>query len=175
MDLGLIHIYCGDGKGKTTMGVGLSIRAAGYQKKVLYVNFLKNNDSGELTVMQQLSQIDVILAEKEFGFIFQMDEKEKEQARQYYTERFRMVCKKVMEQPYDMLVLDESIASYNLEMIPRQEFITFLKNKPGNLEVVMTGRDPQPELMELADYISDVHMVKHPYMKGVPAREGIEY
>ena len=73
-----------------------------------------------------------------------------------------------------LLVMDELIASYNLDMVDKEEVLTFLKDKPQELEVVLTGRDPAPELCELADYISRIVKVKHPFDKGIPARKGIE-
>ncbi len=171
---GLIHIYEGDGKGKTSAGVGLSVRCAGSGQKVLYTQFLKDDKSSELKVLEQIEGIHVVRCEKTFGFIFTLTEEKKKEARDFYTRHFRKISKMAVEEGCRLLVMDEMIATYNLNMVERQEILDFLKNKPVELEVVMTGRDPAEELVELADYISCVTKVKHPFDKGVPARIGIE-
>lgn len=172
---GLIHIYCGDGKGKTTAAIGQAVRAAGRGKKVLAARFLKTDDSGEVSVLQNISGITVIPCDRTFGFVFRMKEEEKAEAAQYFTERFRKSIRQAIDGGCDMLILDEIMASCNYGMVPEEEVIAFLKNKPEKLEVIMTGRGPSEELMELADYVTEMKMVKHPFTKGIPAREGIEY
>lgn len=171
---GLIHIYEGDGKGKTSAGVGLSVRCAGSGQKVLYTQFLKDDKSNELKVLEQIDGIHVVHCEKNFGFTFNMTPETKEKAKEFYTEHFRRVAKMAVEEGVKLLVLDELIATYNLNMVDQKEVLEFLKNKPEELEVVMTGRDPAGELVELADYVSRIVKVKHPFDQGVPARVGIE-
>lgn len=171
---GLIHIYEGDGKGKTSAGVGLSVRCAGSGQKVLYTQFLKDDKSNELKVLEQIEGIHVVHCEKNFGFTFNMTPETKEKAKEFYTEHFRRVSKMAVEEGVKLLVLDELIATYNLNMVDQKEVLEFLKNKPEELEVVMTGRDPAGELVELADYVSRIVKVKHPFDQGVPARVGIE-
>lgn len=171
---GLIHIYEGDGKGKTTAGIGLAVRCAGSGQKVLYTQFLKNDKSSELEVLQRIPGIHVARCEEKFGFTFAMTPEQKEKARAFYTAHFEQVTRMAVEENCRLLVLDELIASYNLQMVEREEVLKFLKGKPKELEVVMTGRDPAPELVELADYVSRVEKVKHPFDRGIPARVGIE-
>ena len=171
---GLIHIYEGDGKGKTSAGIGLSIRCAGSGQKVLYTQFLKNDRSSELKVMEQIEGIHVVHCEKSFGFSFAMTPEQREEAKAFYTEHFRRVCRMAVEEGCRLMVLDELIASYNLNMVNREEVLEFLKTRPGRLEVVMTGRDPAEELLELADYVSKIVKIKHPFDRGIPARTGIE-
>lgn len=171
---GLIHIYEGDGKGKTSAGVGLSVRCAGSGQKVLYTQFLKSDSSSELKILEQIPGITLERCQKNFGFTFQMTPETKEQAREYYTQHFRKITKLAAEGGYRLLVMDEMIATYNLNMVNQEEVLDFLKNKPRELEVVMTGRDPAAELVELADYVSRIVKVKHPFDQGVPARVGIE-
>lgn len=174
MKQGLIHIYTGDGKGKTTACVGLTVRCAGSGRKVVFSQFLKDNKSSELGVLKQLENINVILCDKTFGFIFKMDDAKKAEAKECYTEYMKRVIKEAVDSGADMLVMDEMIATYNANFIDREYFLDFLRNKPEGLEVVMSGRDPQPELVDLADYVSCVTKVKHPFEQGVPAREGVE-
>ncbi len=171
---GLIHIYEGDGKGKTSAGVGLSVRCAGSGQKVLYTQFLKDDKSSELKVLEQIEGIHVVRCTETFGFVFCMNEETKARAKAYYTEHFRKISKMAVDEGCRLLVMDEMIATYNLNMVNQEEVLEFLKNKPEELEVVMTGRDPAEELVELADYVSRVTKIKHPFDKGIPARVGIE-
>ncbi|MGN0334796.1 MAG: cob(I)yrinic acid a,c-diamide adenosyltransferase [Lachnospiraceae bacterium] len=171
---GLIHIYEGDGKGKTTAGVGLAVRCAGSGQKVLYTQFLKSGTSSELKIMDQIDNIRVERCEEKFGFVFRMDDETKIRARKCYSDHLRKIIKEAAEGDYRLLVMDELIASYNLGMVEKEEVLNFLKNKPEELEVVMTGRNPAPELVELADYVSRIEKVKHPFDQGIPARRGIE-
>lgn len=170
----LIHIYCGDGKGKTTAAIGLSIRAAGSGMNVIFARFLKDNDSSELKIIKNITNIDLIPCEKEFGFFFTMSNEEKVEAKVFYSNLLMEVINKARLKEYDMLVLDEIMAAYNLDLVDKNEFLEFLKNKPQKLEVVMTGRDPDKSLIGLADYVSNIEKVKHPYDNGIVARVGIE-
>lgn len=175
MDLGLIHIYCGDGKGKTTAAMGLGIRACGRDKKVLLTQFLKDNDTGELISIEKLGEnfqvFKGIPVKKFFKF---MSSEEQMATRSEHEERFRQVTKKAIDENFDLLIMDEIIASTNLNLIPLNEVIDFLQNKPKGLEVVLTGRNPNEKLIELADYVSEIRAVKHPYEKGINSRIGIE-
>ncbi len=172
---GLIHIYCGDGKGKTSSAVGLAVRAAGRSRKVLIVRFLKTEDSGEVEVLRAIPGITVTPCDRIFGFVFRMTEEQKREAAIYYQNRFDEAVQEVRSGRYDLLILDEILASCNYGMVNEMSVTEFLQNKPDGLEVVLTGRDPSKELLSLADYVSEICMRKHPYAKGVPARKGIEF
>lgn len=175
MELGLIHIYCGDGKGKTTAAMGLGMRAAGRSKKVLLTQFLKSNKTGELNSIEKLSEFfHVVKGVPAKKFVWNMNEEEKLEVKKEHTNRFREVTKKAIEEEYDLLILDEIIATINRDFVMLSEVIDFLKNKPTGLEVVMTGRKPKEELIELADYVSEIKAIKHPYNKGIKSRVGIE-
>ena len=170
---GLVHIYCGDGKGKTSAAIGLAVRAAGRGKKVLISRFLKTDDSGEVMILKEIPGITVLHCEKSFGFLFRMSEEQKKEAASYYQEQFEKTVK--MAERYDLLILDEMMASISGKMVPEERVLQFLQEKPENLEVVLTGRNPSDRLKEEADYISEILAVRHPYEQGIPAREGIEY
>lgn len=175
MDLGLIHIYCGDGKGKTTAAMGLGMRAAGRKKKVLLTQFLKSGITGELVSIEKLKEyFHYVPGVPVNKFSWNMTEEEKVNAKIEHTERFKEITKKAIDENYDLLLLDELIATINLDFVPLEEVVKFLKNKPEGLEVVMTGRDPKEELIDLAHYVSEIKAVKHPFEKGIPSREGIE-
>lgn len=172
---GCIHIYCGDGKGKTSAAVGLAVRAAGRGKTVLVVRFLKTEDSGEVPVLRHIPGITVVPCDKTFGFVFRMTPEEKAEAAEYFRKRFQYACKKAVEGGYDVLILDEILASCNYGMVNEADVAEFLEHRPEKLEVILSGRDPSERLLGLADYVSEIQMVKHPFTKGIPAREGIEY
>ena len=165
MERGLIHIYCGDGKGKTSSAVGLAVRAAGCKKKVLFARFLKNENSGELNILDSISDIEVL----------HLTEKEKKEVKKLYEALWNEVLRKVSGGSYDVLVMDEFMAAYRYGLIPNEEALCFLEKKPTGLEVVLTGRDPDLRLVEKADYVSEICKVKHPYDRGIRARRGIEY
>lgn len=171
---GLIHIYCGDGKGKTTAAVGLAVRCAGRGNKVLLVQFLKSRDSGELYSLAKLPDIEVMRGKESKKFTFQMNEEEKHALLIEHNKMFEQVLAKIKNGGYSLLILDEVIGALNANVFEMPKLIEFLRYKPENLEVVLTGRNPAPELVEIADYVSEMRKVKHPMDKGIMAREGIE-
>lgn len=171
---GLIHIYCGDGKGKTTAAVGLAVRCAGRSNKVLLVQFLKSRDSGELYSLAKLPDIEVMRGKESKKFTFQMNEEEKHALLIEHNKMFEQVLAKIKNGGYSLLILDEVIGALNAKVFEMPKLIEFLRHKPENLEVVLTGRNPAPELVEIADYVSEMRKVKHPMDKGIMAREGIE-
>ena len=172
---GCVHIYCGDGKGKTSSAVGLAVRASGRGKKVLIVRFLKTEDSGEVEVLRKIPGITVTPCDRTFGFVFRMNEEQKCEAGAYFQSRCETAVKTAVEDGVDLLVLDEILASCNYGMVREDDVAEFLRNRPAEMEVVLTGRDPSDRLIALADYVSEIKMVKHPYTQGIGAREGIEY
>ena len=169
---GLIHIYCGDGKGKTTAALGLAVRAAGSGKKVLLLQFFKDGKSSEFTALQDLQGLEVIPQTRSFGFSWTLSDSEKKEAAAYYSGLLEAAFARAEDA--GLLVLDEVISSYNHKLLPQKRLLEFLQHKPAGLEVVLTGRQPAPELAALADYLSDIRKIKHPYDQGIAAREGIE-
>ena len=175
MEKGLIHIYCGDGKGKTTAAMGLAIRAAGREKKVFITQFLKSGKSGELVSLEKLKEYITFLPGRPVNkFVWNMNDEEKMEAKREHTARFKEIIDIIKNEDYDLLILDEIIATINNGFIELNEVIEFLKNKPETLEVVMTGRDPKEELIELANYVTEMKCIKHPFEEGIPSRIGIE-
>lgn len=174
---GLIHIYTGEGKGKTTAGLGLCLRAAGTGRKVLIARFLKTNHSGELTALSRFDNVDLIANEQSFGFSVKWkdDPEARGKAEAYYGAMLREALSKAVSGGYDVLFLDEIMASLRLGVVDAAALMDFLQNKPEKLEVILTGRDPLPELVELADYVSEIKKIKHPFDRGIRARKGIEF
>ena len=173
MEQGLTHIYCGDGKGKTTASVGLAVRAAGQGLRVVYVQFFKDGTSGEFRVLQTLENVRLLPPEKKFGFIWTLSEAERQEAKVFYTEHFRRAA--ALSKEADLLVLDEIISACNCGAVPEEEVIAFLRTRPAGLEVVLTGRDPSEALRDEADYVTEMCKRKHPFDKKICARQGIEF
>ena len=172
--LGLIHIYTGDGKGKTTAALGLILRASGRGLKVVLGQFLKGRETGELRTLSLLPGVTVFRGKPLTKFSFQMNEQEKADVLQSHNAFIQELALHCQKEDIDMLVLDEVIGACRTRLLDESLLIEFLKHKPEHLEVVMTGRNPSPELLELADYVSEICKRKHPFDKGIPAREGIE-
>lgn len=170
---GLIHLYTGDGKGKTTAAMGLAVRAAGCGFKPVVAQFLKSGKTGELESLSKLG-IPVIRSEKQFGFSFNMDEETKEKSRSEQAGVLDEAIKTVKEGGGGLLVLDEAVGAVSAGLLDEEKLRRFIETKPENLEVVMTGRDPKPWMMEIADYHTCMRKEKHPFDCGVAARTGIE-
>ena len=171
----MIHMYTGDGKGKTCMAVGQAVRFAGWGGSVFLIQFLKPGIAGELKAFQNLPNIRVICHERAHDFVFRLDAEEREalksEIQREYAEALKLV-QTIREQV--MLVLDEFLDVVSMDLISRQQAIDLLCYN-DNIEIVVTGHQDQGGLLELADYHSEVRMIKHPYTKGIKARKGIDY
>lgn len=173
-ELGLVHIYTGDGKGKTTSSIGLIIRALGAGLKVVFCQFLKSGKSSELNILKALDNLTYVSKEGVNGFINQLSEREIEKIKNMHNDMLDECIDLCKLGKCDVLVLDEIMAAINLNVVDYDKVLYFLKNRPDNIEIVMTGRDPKPELIEIADYISEIKKIKHPFDNGINARVGIE-
>lgn len=169
---GCVHIYCGDGKGKTTCAMGLCVRAAGAGKKVLLHQFLKDNSSSERQVIDHLPGVTVVPGAPMDKFTFQMNEQELAALKESNDAMFAKLC--AMAGDYDMLILDESVYAMDMGLLSEEPVIDFLSHRPEHLEVVLTGRNPSGRLKEQADYISEIGKRKHPFDRGLSSRVGIE-
>lgn len=175
MENAQIHLYHGTGKGKTTAAVGLCIRAVGAGKKVLFAQFMKGNDSSELKVLRSLTQVKVLQVGHQYGFSWKMDQDSKEQITARHNEILTEIEKCLQQEQYDLLILDEVVSAYRLQFLDCSKVRELLEQEKGSVEIVMTGRDPDEYLRSQADYITNMQMERHPYEKGVAAREGIEW
>lgn len=172
MEQGLVHIYCGDGKGKTTCAFGLALRCAGTGARVRIAQFLKSGDSGEVTAMQQFDNVELLRAKQGSKFTFQMNAAEKAQAARDHTQLLRQAFADTRH--LRMLVLDEIMAACTTGMVDTDELVSLIQARPPELELVLTGRNPPQALLDLADYITEMKKIRHPYDKGITARRGIE-
>lgn len=170
---GLIHIYCGDGKGKTTAAMGLAVRCAGSGRKVRLLQFLKDGKSSEFASLAHVPGIEVIPQTRTFGFTWTLTPEERAEAAAYYAGLLEEAFRRAGD--FDLLILDEALGACTTGMVDESRLLALLDGKPEPLEIVLTGRDPSPALLDRADYVTEMKMVKHPFEKGVSAREGIEY
>ncbi len=187
---GYIHIYCGNGKGKTTAAIGLSIRSIGAGIPVVFTQFMKDGTSSEISILESIPNLSVYYAKENFGFSWTLTEEEKQIAKSIYTGLFLNAVQQLVQiskkenkeetlleeenHPTAVLILDEVISAYNYDMINRDVVLKWLQKKPTGVEVVLTGRDPKPELLELAGYVTEMKNKVHIYEKGIHARKGIE-
>lgn len=171
---GYIHIYCGDGKGKTTTAMGLCIRAAGCGYKVLIYQFMKDNNTSERKILEKADNITIIDGLPTEKFSFQMTAEEKLNRKQYYESQFKILTTKAIQENYDVVFFDELIYTIRADLFTESLLLDFLKTKPETLEVILTGQNPSNNLIETADYISEICKRKHPFDKGIPSRKGIE-
>lgn len=173
---GLVHIYTGNGKGKTTAALGLGVRACGSGMSVMLVQFLKSAPTSELKSLELLDPpFRICRKTGSSKFTWDMDTKEKERTADEQREMLRYAAAKVENGEVDMLILDEIMGAITSGMLDLDAVVDFIKTKPDNIEVIMTGRNAPSELIELADYVSEINEVKHPAQKGIMARKGIEY
>lgn len=172
---GLIHIYCGDGKGKTTAALGLALRACGNGYKVILVQFLKSQHTSELDILSSIENLEVLRSKKSDKFTWNLTDDEKRALTEENISIFKKVVSSIEHDKKTLVIFDEIIGAINTKLIEEALVLDFLKNKPLNAEVVLTGRNPDDKLLGLADYVSEIKKIKHPFDSGISAREGIEY
>jgi len=177
MEKGLIQVYTGEGKGKTTAAIGQAVRAVGRGYRVLFVQFFKEEKgSGEITCLKKLG-VDTLHQGEESNFIFpeKLSPEEKEALTKKCQSLIERVKNKIRDNSYDLLVLDEVNLAVHWGFLSEEMLINFLNTRSPSLEVVLTGRKASPRLIEIADLVSQIKKVKHPFDIGVRARPGIEF
>lgn len=171
----MIHIYYGNGKGKTTAAVGLAVRAAGAGLKVGFFQFLKNGTSSEISILEKIENISVSCCKECNKFTFAMNEQEKQAVADSHTAMLRKAMDMIGKNEVQLVVLDEFLDAYNKQLLDTGLADLFICETAHKCEVVMTGREPSDRFKENADYLTEMSAVKHPYEKGITARKGIEY
>jgi len=174
---GLILINTGEGKGKTTAALGLALRAAGHNQKVLIIQFIKGCfETGEFKIIKKLEPL-IEIERLGKGFIRFKNGKPAPTRTQVVnaSKSFEYACEKVKSDKYDMIILDEIINLIGYGLLRIEDAIDLIKNKPKKLCMVLTGRNAPPELINIADTVTEMKDIKHAFRTGIRARKGIEY
>ena len=169
----MLQIYCGDGKGKTTAAFGLALRAAGRGRRVVIAQFLKSEDSGERRSMELVPHVLLLPLPEKLKFVWEMDVVERAEYEEFAGRMLDDTA--LLAVKNSVLILDEVLGAIETDILPAAEIDDFLAKLPENCEVVLTGRNAPAALLERADYITEFKAVRHPYEKGIAAREGIEF
>lgn len=175
---GYIQVYTGNGKGKTTASLGLAMRALGRNWKVLIIMFTKGgNDYGELNSFTELSpaiknNLKIIQAGLD-RIVYKNNQNERDKAE--IRKGWELAKKAIKNHKYQLIILDEANIAIDLEILNVDEVVEVLKNKPDEIEIVLTGRNAHPKIIEIAHLVSEINPVKHYWDTGIAARKGIEY
>tara|TARA_Y100001938_G_scaffold147258_1_gene228068 strand:+ start:75 stop:608 length:534 start_codon:yes stop_codon:yes gene_type:complete len=173
---GLVIVYTGNGKGKTTAALGMALRAIGYEHKVCMLQFIKGSwHYGEMDSSKKLEpNFELIAVGK--GFVGILDDNSpREEHEKYAAEAVRICREKIFSEKYDVIILDEVNYAINLGLIEVQEIIKIIKEKPSELDLVLTGRNVKDEIVELADLVTEMKEIKHPFKSGIKAKKGIDF
>ncbi len=169
---GRIIINTGDGKGKTTAALGTVFRALGHGHRVCVIQFLKGQGRyGERVMAEKLENLDWFICGK--GFVFTKENIDDD--RKVAREGFEIAKEKVESGEYDLIVLDEITYLPMYDFLEVEKIVELIQNKPENLSLILTGRGASPELMEVADTVSEMRVIKHAYERGIKAQKGIEF
>lgn len=171
---GMVHIYTGNGKGKTTAALGLALRAIGHGFKVFMLQFMKGSKNyGEIIAAEKYLPAFTIVQSGLETFVDK--ENPSREDLDLARQGLDLAKKVVSENQYDMVILDEINVALDFKLIPLAEVVELVKNRPPEMELVLTGRYVPQEILELGDVVSEVNLINHPYYHGCEAREGIEY
>ena len=171
---GLILLYTGNGKGKTTAALGQVLRAAGHGFKVAIIQFIKNMDNtGEIKAAKKIFADHLEIFPMGSGFTW--DAKDQDELRQAAEKGWALAKEKINSGQYCMVILDELTYTLNYGLLDQEEVVSFLKQKPEPLHIIITGRDADDKLIDLADLVTEMKEIKHPYQNGVKAMKGIEF
>jgi cob(I)alamin adenosyltransferase len=174
LEQGLVSIFTGDGKGKTTAAIGTAVRAAGHGLRVYIVFFMKSEDypHGEVNALSKLANVTVASFSHK-GWV------NKEDVKPEHKEQARLALKAAREamlsDNYDLVILDEVNVAINYKLISLDEVVKLISDKPQYVELILTGRYADPRLVQMADLVTEMLMIKHPYTRGIKARRGIDY
>ena len=173
---GLTIVYTGKGKGKTTAALGIALRATGYKKKICMIQFIKGSwHYGEMESSKRLEpEFEMVAIGK--GFVGIIDDKSpKEDHQKIAKEAIRISNEKIQSGKYDIVILDEINYAVNLNLISLHDVLDLIKSKPENVDLVLTGNYAKEEVIEAADLVTEMKEIKHPFQKGIKAKEGIDF
>ena len=171
----MIHVYHGDGKGKTTAAMGLALRMLAAGRRVVVVQFLKDGESGEVRLLAEHFGVPVFAGKASDKFTWSMTSEELVATRELHDGNLASALAELEGAQEGLLVLDEAVAACNHGLIEETALLDFLRRRPETLEVVLTGRDPSQHLLDAADYVTEMRKRKHPFDRGIAARRGVEF
>ncbi|MCE5322586.1 cob(I)yrinic acid a,c-diamide adenosyltransferase [bacterium] len=172
---GLVHVYTGEGKGKTTAALGIALRAAGWGLKVCIIQFIKGySDIGEAVFARQFP--DKLTLKQFAADSSRCIDKQKVSKRKRETENAMAYAEEIVSNDaFDLVILDEINNAAHCNLIGVSRILRLIANKPEHLELILTGRNAAPEVIEAADYVTEMKQIKHPFERGIQARKGIDY
>ncbi len=173
---GLTIVYTGKGKGKTTAALGIALRAVGYKKKICMIQFIKGSwHYGEMDSSKRLEpELEMVAVGK--GFVGIIDDKSpKEDHKEIAKEAIRISNEKIQSGNYDIVILDEINYAVNLELISVNDVLDLIESKPAEVDLVLTGNYAKDEVIKLADLVTEMREIKHPFQKGIKAKKGIDF
>ncbi len=172
---GLIIVFTGNGKGKTSAAMGSALRAVGQGLKVLMLQFIKGSwDYGELESIKRLEP-DFIIQPLGKGFIHQKSKQNDKEVKENISQSWKHAKDEILSDKYDMIILDEINYVISYGLLPVEEMLTLLEKKPRRLHLILTGRDAHKKIIEKSDLVTEMKEIKHPFSKGVKAQKGIEF
>jgi len=173
---GLIIVYTGNGKGKTTAALGMCIRAAGYKKKIKILQFVKGSwKYGELKGIELLKDF-VDMEQVGEGFVGIVDDNKEFSVHQEAARKGLAYAREIIHSgQYDIVILDELNIAIDLGLIPLADALEVIQNKPALLHLVITGRNAKTEIIEIADLVTEMREIKHPFQKGILAQRAIDW
>ncbi len=173
---GLTIVYTGKGKGKTTAALGIALRATGYKKKTCMIQFIKGSwHYGEMDSSKKLEpEFEMVAVGK--GFVGIIDDKSpREDHQQVAKEAIRISNEKIQSRDYDIVILDEINYAVNLNLISVDDVLHIIKSKPRGVDLILTGNYAKDEIIEIADLVTEMREIKHPFQKGIKAKKGIDF
>lgn len=171
----MIHVYYGDGKGKTTAAMGLALRMLAAGERVVIVQYLKDGGSGEVRMLSDRLGVSVFAGVPTGKFTWEMTNEELAAVRKAHDKNLAAALDEVEASGARLLVLDEVLDALAMGLVDAAAMTRVLKRGTGELEVVLTGRNPSEDIASHADYLTEMVCKKHPFEQGVPSREGVEY
>ena len=176
MEKGLVIVYTGGGKGKTTAALGMALRAVGHNQKICIIQFIKGSwHYGELNSLKRLEpEVELVTMGK--GFVGIIDDKSpREEHEKIAKEGIKLSKEKIQSKKYDIIILDEVNYAVNLDLIGLNDVLDLIKTKPSELNLVLTGNHAKPEMIEAADLVTEMREIKHPFKSGIKAKKGIDF
>ena len=173
---GLTIVYTGKGKGKTTAALGIALRATGYNKKICMIQFIKGSwHYGEMSSSKRLEpEFEMVAVGK--GFVGILDDNSpREDHEKIAQEAINISNEKIHSGKYDIVILDEINYAVNLQLISINDVLNLIKEKPSDVDLVLTGNYARDEVIEMADLVTEMKQVKHPFQRGIKAKEGIDF